>query len=103
MALAMALSLNDFGKAVVAAELVSADELKALFASATANSQASDAVAFANLLVERGAVTPYQAAELLAGRGSRLLLDEYIVQDKIGAGGMGQVLKAVHRKMGRTV
>jgi serine/threonine protein kinase len=99
----MALSLNDFGKAVVAAELVSADELKALFASSAAGPQSKDPIAFAKLLVERGAVTGYQAAELLAGRGHRLMLDDYIVQDKIGAGGMGQVLKAVHRKMGRTV
>jgi len=51
MAISMALSLNDFGKAVVAAELVSADELRALFASATANSPVSDSVAFAKLQI----------------------------------------------------
>lgn len=54
----------------------------------------------ADILVEQGVVTAYQADQLLAGR-TKLSLGPYIVTDWIGQGGMGQVFKAVHEVMGR--
>ncbi|MEM9659266.1 MAG: hypothetical protein AAF961_12985, partial [Planctomycetota bacterium] len=58
---------------------------------------------FAAKLVERGALTHYQARTLLSGRDDPLLLDRYIILDVIGAGGMGLVFKALHRSMDRVV
>lgn len=54
----------------------------------------------ADWFVDRGFLTRYQAAQLLAGR-SKLSLGPYIITDWIGQGGMGQVFKGVHKVMGR--
>ncbi|MBL8793948.1 MAG: protein kinase [Planctomycetia bacterium] len=45
-------------------------------------------------LIERGWVTPYQINQLILGRGSELVLGDYIILDRLGEGGMGRVLKA---------
>lgn len=52
------------------------------------------------ILVEQGAITEYQAAQLLEGR-HKLNLGPYIITDSIGQGGMGHVFKGVHQVMGR--
>ncbi len=54
----------------------------------------------AELLVEQGTLTRYQADQLSAGR-TKLSLGPYLITDWIGQGGMGQVFKAVHQVMGR--
>ena len=54
-------------------------------------------------LVKSGNLTPFQAKHVKAGKAKALVLGNYTILDKIGAGGMGQVFKAVHRKMERLV
>ncbi|HUT88004.1 MAG TPA: protein kinase, partial [Thermoguttaceae bacterium] len=54
-------------------------------------------------LVQAGWLTKYQAAEIYQGKTKGLVLGDYVVLDEIGAGGMGQVFKAWHRTMERTV
>lgn len=54
----------------------------------------------ADILVEQGKLTAYQAKELLEGR-TKFRLGPYLVTDFIGQGGMGMVFKAVHEVMGR--
>src|SRR5262245_18865506 len=54
-------------------------------------------------LVGQGDLTPYQAAELLAGRATGLVLGQYRILDRLGAGGMAQVYKAEHVLMKRVV
>ncbi|MFP6673681.1 MAG: serine/threonine-protein kinase [Pirellulaceae bacterium] len=53
-------------------------------------------------LVDLGVITPYQSAQLQAGR-TKLNLGPYQVTDYIDKGGMGQVYKAEHDVMGRVV
>lgn len=55
----------------------------------------------AGRLVASGLLTPFQTEYLLAGRGDRLVLRQYVLLDRIGAGGMGEVFKARHRVLGR--
>jgi serine/threonine protein kinase len=62
-----------------------------------------DAQELAKSLVRAGKLTRYQAGAILQGKGSSLAFGEYLVLDKLGAGGMGVVLRARHRRMDREV
>ena len=56
----------------------------------------------AECLVAQALLTRFQADQLLAGR-RKLTLGQYRILDEIGRGGMGQVFRAQHVMMGRTV
>src|SRR5438067_1978391 len=62
-----------------------------------------DPRALARELIERDWLTPYQANQLLQGRGEQLLLGPYVLLARLGEGGMGQVFKARDRKLDRIV
>jgi serine/threonine-protein kinase len=58
----------------------------------------------ASHLLEKGALSPYQVEELRHGRLEECFLaDRYRVVDRIGAGGMGVVLRAVDTRLDRVV
>jgi serine/threonine-protein kinase len=63
----------------------------------------ADPKALARELVRRGWLTTYQANQLFQGRGDDLLLDSYVVLEKLGEGGMGAVFKARNWKLGQVV
>ena len=48
-------------------------------------------------------LTKFQAQQVAQGKAKALVLGGYTILDKIGAGGMGQVFKAEHRRMKRLV
>jgi serine/threonine-protein kinase len=52
-------------------------------------------------LVRRGWLTAYQANEINRGRGRDLLVGEYVLLDRLSAGGMGHVFRARHRRLDR--
>ena len=54
-------------------------------------------------LAERGHLTAYQRQRVAEGRTSELVLGSYTIVNRIGAGGMGEVFRAVHRRMKRHV
>jgi serine/threonine-protein kinase len=54
-------------------------------------------------LMQRGWLTAYQANLLLQGRGAELVLGPYVLLERRGEGGMGQVFKARHPLMNRIV
>lgn len=62
-----------------------------------------DAEDLARELVRQRKLTQFQAEEVYRGRGKSLNLGNYLLIEKIGAGGMGQVFKARHRVMERLV
>jgi serine/threonine protein kinase len=74
---------------------------QALGAAARADAARWDA-AVAECLVARESLTRFQADQLLAGR-RKLTLGQYRILDELGRGGMGQVFRAQHLMMGRTV
>jgi serine/threonine-protein kinase len=59
--------------------------------------------ALAKELLNRDWLTPYQVNQLFLGRGQDLVLGQYVLLERLGEGGMGQVFKARHRTMGRVV
>jgi serine/threonine protein kinase len=54
-------------------------------------------------LFKQNLLTKFQAQQIAAGKVKALTLGAYTLLDKIGAGGMGQVFKAHHRRMDRLV
>lgn len=57
----------------------------------------------ARALVQKGILTRFQAERLLAGRTQGFVLDQYIILEELGRGGMGRVFRAKHRTMNRIV
>jgi serine/threonine protein kinase len=61
----------------------------------------ADPRALAKALLQRGWLTPYQANQLLQGRGGELVLGSYLLLERLGTGGTGVVFKARHQKLQR--
>jgi serine/threonine protein kinase len=81
----------EFRREVAALGLVAADQLARLDA---AGDVADDAQRLASLLTAARKLTPYQAGAILQGKARGLRVGDYLVLDRLGAGGMGLVLKA---------
>ena len=54
-------------------------------------------------LVDNGVLTQFQANRITEDNPERLVIDEYVLVDVLGAGGMGEVCLARHRMMQREV
>ena len=62
-----------------------------------------DGESLAREMIKSGHLTKYQAEQILGGKGKNLCMGQYVLLEKLGAGGMGQVYKAYHPGMERLV
>jgi len=99
----MAVSLKQFRENLAKSSLFSAEELTAFQESLPPEKRPKDTQGLARELILANKLTKYQATMVYKGRTKGLVLGEYTILDQIGAGGMGQVLKARHRRMDRVV
>ncbi|HEX4130988.1 MAG TPA: protein kinase [Pirellulales bacterium] len=98
----MAISVEQFSRQVVETQLVDETNLKeAVDALSAAERESTDALVAR--LIAAGRLTKFQATQVLAGKARALVLGEYVIQSQLGAGGMGAVYRAVHRRMQRLV
>lgn len=63
----------------------------------------ADPKSLAKELMRRGWLTPFQVNQIFQGRGQELTFGPYILLERLGQGGMGQVYKARHQVMNRVV
>jgi len=98
--LVTAVSIEQFLTCLGESGLLSAAEITAVAGNVPPQ---GDARQVAAEFVRRQKLTRYQASMLCQGRSRGLVLENYIILDKIGAGGMGMVFKARHRQLPRAV
>jgi len=96
----MALALEQFVKQLEDSGVIAAGKLERFIPP---NASPKDARELARQLILSKQLTKFQVQEIYQGRAKSLILGNYTILDKIGAGGMGQVFKAEHRRMHRTV
>ncbi len=97
----MSSPVQDFITHLVNSGVMTESEVTAFLQSLPAPPQNGEALAKA--LIHAGKLSQFQAQRIYQGKYEGLILGEYLIVDRIGAGGMGQVYLADHRRMGRRV
>lgn len=96
-------SIEEFIEGLKSSRLMTADELRDIMVSLPPDMQPPTLKQLAAELVRRQKLTKFQAGRIASGRPQGLVLGKYVIQDKIGEGGMGEVFIAEHRRMKRPV
>lgn len=96
----MTVALDQFVRQLEDSQIVSGETLKDFLPP---RGSPADAEGLARELVRQKHLTGFQAQSILHGKAKLLVLGNYVLLEKIGAGGMGQVFKARHRRMDRIV
>jgi serine/threonine protein kinase len=99
----MALSLDEFTRSLSECGLMTAEEVRSFVGGLSADQRPTTAEQLAREMVTLGKLTKYQAQAIYQRKTSYLVLGNYVLLERIGRGGMGQVFKAKHKKMDRIV
>ncbi|MGA2622154.1 MAG: protein kinase, partial [Thermoguttaceae bacterium] len=96
-------SVESFVERLTASGLMTAAEIEGFLVGLPADYRPRTAEELARELLRRGVLTKFQAQAVYQGKTRGLVLGNYVVLDRLGEGGMGQIYKAQHRKMKRVV
>ena len=99
----MEVLLGQFKRSLIDSGLMTADEVEAFIDSLPSDIKPKDGKALAQILVKQKKLTKFQAQAIFQGKTKGLIMGDYIVLDRIGEGGMGQVYEARHKVMKRVV
>jgi serine/threonine protein kinase len=99
--MATRLSLQEFLRNLTDSGLIPKEELDAALKGAA--EPPADGERLAERLVASGRLTSFQATAVRERQFEQLVIGNYDVLDRLGAGGMGTVYKARHRRMKRVV
>ena len=99
----MPVSLDDFVRSLTGSGLMTADEVLASLKAFPGGRRPGSAAELAADLFRQKKLTKYQAQALYNGRTWALVVGNYVILERLGMGGMGQVFKAQHRTMDRIV
>ncbi len=95
-----AVTLNSFVEGLVQSQLLGPEQCQELN---QLRETASNARELALELLRRGWLTVYQINQILQGKGSALTIGPFVLLERIGEGGMGQVFKARQKVLNRMV
>ena len=96
----MAVPLEKFVQQLQASGVLAGDALQPFLPPHASPASAEE---LALELIRHEKLTKFQASQISRGEGKTLVLGNYLLLEKIGAGGMGQVFKARHQVMERLV
>ncbi|MGA2035202.1 MAG: SUMF1/EgtB/PvdO family nonheme iron enzyme, partial [Thermoguttaceae bacterium] len=99
----MSITVEQFIERLSESGLMSAAEVSKVQDGLPPHKRPKDVQQLAQVLVQQGKLTKFQATAVYQGKTKGLVFGQYVVLDKLGEGGMGVVLKAQHRRMKRTV
>ncbi len=99
----MPISLDEFVRSLTDTGIMPAEEVTSLVTNFSEDQTGVDVEKLAKELVRQQKLTRFQASVIFRRQARGLRFGDYIVLDKLGSGGMGQVFKSENRQTGQTV
>lgn len=99
----MANELDEVVRSLSDSTLMTAKEVSTFINGLPEDRRPQDAKQLVQEMIRQKKLTKFQGQAVFQGKARGLVLGNYVILDKLGEGGMGQVYKAHHRRMERVV